>query len=117
MTQWNILCGRYAGIEKKAAHRLKAAIEEHLDLTAPVGILEISSAGLPDGRNIFLGIGDENPHAPHKGEGRPEEYTITVSDTAPQTLSITGSDANGLLYGVVDFIGKYIPDALYSNTS
>ncbi|MBQ3179630.1 MAG: hypothetical protein IJB52_17585, partial [Clostridia bacterium] len=96
MTQWTIVCGKYSGLEKKAAHRLKAAIEEHLDLTVPVGILEASAALpgtlLPEGRCIFLGIGDENPHAPHKGENRPEEYTITVTDTEPQTLSITGSD-------------------------
>ncbi|MBE6616013.1 MAG: hypothetical protein E7631_12005 [Ruminococcaceae bacterium] len=118
MTQWNILCGRYDGIEKRAAHRLKACIEEHLDLTAPAGIFDLSVCrDLPEGRNIFLGMGDENPYAPHKGENRPEEYTITVTDTDPQTLSITGADANGLLYGVVDFIGKYIPSALYSNTS
>lgn len=121
MTQWTILCGRYAGLEKKAAHRLKAAIEEHLDLTAPVGILEASASlpdnRLPDGRHIFLGVGDENPHASHKGENRPEEYTISVTDTDPQTISITGADANGLLYGVVDFIGQYLPDALYSNTT
>ena len=79
MTQWNILCGRYDGIEKRAAHRLKACIEEHLDLTAPVGIFDLSVCGeLPESRNIFLGVGDENPYAPHKGENRPEEYTITV---------------------------------------
>ncbi|MBQ8641059.1 MAG: hypothetical protein IJ480_02480 [Clostridia bacterium] len=114
MTQWNILCGRYDGLEKRAAHRLKACIEEHLDLTAPVGVLDITDcASLPEGRNIFLGVADENPYAPHMGTGKPEEYAITVTDTDPQTISITGSDENGLLYGVVDFIGQYIPNAQY----
>ena len=118
MTQWNILCGRYDGIEKKAVHRLKACLEEHLDLSVPVVIREAAQCPtLPDGRCIFLGIGDEHPYAPHTGEGKPEEYTICVTDTDPQILSITGSDENGLLYGVVDFIGKYIPHALFSHTS
>ncbi len=74
MTQWNILCGRYSGLEKKAVHRLKACLEEHLDLTVPVVIREAAQCpALPEGRTIFVGIGDENPYAPHAGEGRPEE--------------------------------------------
>ncbi|MBQ4605595.1 MAG: hypothetical protein IJB15_02745, partial [Clostridia bacterium] len=67
MTQWTILCGSYNGVEKKAAHRLKACLEEHLDLTVPVGVLDISACQvLPEGQHIFLGVGDKNPYAPHR---------------------------------------------------
>ncbi len=124
MTQWTILCTKYTGIQKTAVHRLKAAIESYLDpatvLQTPVGIHVVTEkTTLPTGRHIFLGVGEENPYAPHQGTGKPEEYTIVVPEmeNGVQDISITGSDENGLLYGVVDFIGRYIPHALYSGTT
>lgn len=125
MTQWTIICTKYEGIQKTAVHRLKAAVESYIEpaevLKAPVGIRVASGADmvLPEGRRIFLGVGDENPFAPHKGENRSEEYTIVVPEmeNGVQDITITGADENGLLYGVVDFIGRYLPEALYSHTS
>ncbi len=119
MTQWNILTPSVTGITGQATFLLKSGIEEYTDPSLPIGILTCDKYGdnMPTGKTIYLGVADQNSHAIHTGTGKPEEYTITVTEGENQTISITGGDEVGLLWGVVDFLGKYIPYALYSGTT
>ncbi len=114
MTQWNIVVPSFDGLTKQAALLLKGGIEAYVDPSLPVGIC---IGGEPEGKCIRLGVAGRNPLAVHQGPGKPEEYTITVTEGEAQTISITGADEQGLLWGVVDFLGKFIPHALYSGTT
>ncbi len=118
MTQWNIVLPSYTGLTKQAANLLKGELEAYTNPAFPIGIVTTDTmTELPVGKNILLGVGESNPYALHHGTNAAEEYTITVTEGDNQTLSITGADEHGLLWGVVDFLGKYIPQALFSGTT
>lgn len=108
-----IVYGNYSGIQINA---IKYLSETVLDYTGkfPVCISHTEFKEDENSRYIFIGTKENNPYIKKLSEKKlthREEYYIKVFN---DNAIIEGSDEGGVLYGCIDFYGKYIVN--YRNT-
>ena len=104
------------GIYKKALEVLSAIIvEQVVEYPACVKVSDYSENG--DFRDFFIGTKENNPYIKEFSKAqltKNQEYAISVTD---DRIIIEGYDDVGVLYGCVDFYGKYLVPKSRSYTS
>ena len=115
MKKFAIVYGEYTtSIQKKAVEKLSEIL---LDATAEYPVC-INCADFEDGgkfRCVYIGTKETNPYIKKNSAKvltKSEEYCIKVSD---DTVMIEGSDDAGVLYGCIDFYGKYLVHQRYTH--
>ena len=110
-----IVYGNYSGIQINAIKYLSEII---LDYTGkfPVCISHTEFKEDENSRYIFIGTKENNPYIKKLSDKElthREEYYIKVFN---DNAIIEGSDEGGVLYGCIDFYGKYIVNYPYTHT-
>ena len=115
MKKFAIVYGEYATpIQKKAVEKLSEIL---LDATAeyPICTNYADFEDRGEFRCIYIGTKGNNPYIKQnstKSLTKSEEYYIKVVD---DTIIIEGYDDAGVLYGCVDFYGKYLVHQRYTH--
>jgi len=117
--RWTIIYGRYEGVEGNAVDELYKVMQQHVPYILTVRAAESGLDGISDHNLAFIGTVSSNSYIrsfKNSGlitpDGKKEGYTVKVCDNplnpARQAIIITGTDENGVLYGVCDFEHYYV---------
>ena len=121
--EFQIIYGKYEGLEKKAAEIIAEAVAPYLPYSLTASPADtVTEQHLADIQPIFVGTAASNPYIatllrreflqPAPG---PEGYSIRVlpNPFCPknQAIIIMGFDDHGTLYGALDFQAYYLPEA------
>lgn len=116
MKSWKIIYGSYGGVQKEALKRLYATVSEYDIKLSCVSAEKATKSDLEDFNVIFLGTESDNAYLKDcSAPDQPEGYRIKVEkskyNAENSAVYICGADDNGVLYGCVDFAGRYLVHA------
>lgn len=121
MKEWIVVCGEYAGAEKKAVNVLTAKMKEFLGYEVPVLRAEEAEGVLSEGKNaVILGTAKDNALVAKKyasvANGHAQGYAICVEKQEEKnTVYLAGNTAIGAYYATADFLGEYLPTVAISH--
>ena len=126
--RWKILCGCYEGAEKIAVDLIYAAVSKYTEYVLVCEeATKIGLDELKDINPIFIGTVKSNEYIKRLAEdgtivlpSNEEGYLIEVTESAfnpeKQMIVISGTDANGVMYGAIDFESRYLAEnALFTH--
>lgn len=120
--QWIVVCGKYNGLEKRAAEIVVAAMQPYLKLVVVVKESdELTETEKKENDLFLLGTPDSNSEiAKLQAAGRiacgkgDEGYAITSEKSAyneeKRMIVVAANGERGVLYGVVDATGVYFKE-------
>jgi len=117
--RWKIIYGKYEGPEAAGVNKVNAALQVFVPFTIEAAKASPSEVPLSGAHVLLIGTRKNNGFIDglaKKGlinlPGKPEGYTIKVMQNPEarddKLIIIAGEDANGVLYGAIDFCEKVL---------
>ena len=125
--RWILVIDRYDGIVKKAVNMLAGAVSGYIKYVLPVKLIEeVTDDEIKNNKIITVGCVDTNrllKLCSDKGNltapEAKESYSIFVGENLLnpdlQMIAIAGADDQGVLYGCMQFLNKYMGEVICRN--